>query len=140
MPKAVPAPRNILALGLDEDLFHELENALCAVTEAPTARRLPADPQKLREAAAAALDLIFCPAQADLVRLLRQIQPDACIVAVSPQPDVNAWLDAMDAGASDYCAAPFDPNEIAWVLETNLGVPRRAVSAPPAQPRATAAA
>jgi hypothetical protein len=27
----------------------------------------------------------------------------------------------MDAGAADYCAAPFEREQLDWILESNLG-------------------
>ena len=39
---------------------------------------------------------------------------------VSRFPEVSEWLDAMDAGASDYCASPFEPAQVRWILESNL--------------------
>ena len=33
---------------------------------------------------------------------------------------VADWLDALEAGASDYCAAPFEPAQIRWVLQSHV--------------------
>jgi len=42
------------------------------------------------------------------------------VIVVSRIPEVSEWLDALDAGASDYCAAPFEPQHMAWLIESSL--------------------
>jgi DNA-binding NtrC family response regulator len=69
-------------------------------------------------------DLAFCPADrnrylAILDAVLRE-KPGFPVVVVSRIPEVSDWLDAIEAGASDYCAAPFESGDIQWLLEANL--------------------
>jgi len=65
-------------------------------------------------------DLVFCETHhPDLERLLHAVSSP--VVVVSRVPEVNDWLDAMDAGAADYCAAPFEREQLDWILESNLG-------------------
>jgi len=42
------------------------------------------------------------------------------VIVVTEHPDVEEWLNAMDAGAADYAAPPFDRKQMAWILSTNL--------------------
>lgn len=44
------------------------------------------------------------------------------MVVVSRLPEVEGWLNALEAGAADYCAAPFEPAQLGWLLETNTRV------------------
>lgn len=63
--------------------------------------------------------LAFCDIrQADLAAMLRAVAIP--VVVVSRLPEVNDWLDAMDAGAADYCAAPIEDRQLEWILESNL--------------------
>ena len=67
-------------------------------------------------------DVIFCPARH---RHLKEILEHASaqrlpVVVVTRDPDPREWIDAMDAGASDYVAAPFHRDQIAWVLQSSL--------------------
>jgi DNA-binding NtrC family response regulator len=65
-------------------------------------------------------DLVFCETHhPGLHQLLRAVTSP--VVVVSRVPEVNDWLDAMDAGAADYCAAPFEKEQLDWILESNLG-------------------
>ena len=42
------------------------------------------------------------------------------IVVVSRIPEVAEWLGAIEAGAIDYCAAPFEHRDISWLLQSVL--------------------
>jgi len=65
-------------------------------------------------------DLVFCETHhPGLHALLRAV--GSPVIVVSRVPEVNDWLDAMDAGAADYCAAPFEREQLDWILESNLG-------------------
>ena len=68
-------------------------------------------------------DLVFCETHhPGLLKLLHAVSSP--VVVVSRVPEVNDWLDAMDAGAADYCAAPFEREQLDWILESNLGAQR----------------
>lgn len=45
------------------------------------------------------------------------------VIVASRQPEEEDWLDALEAGAADYCSAPFDAQQIRWILDSS--VPRR---------------
>lgn len=38
------------------------------------------------------------------------------IVVLTRLPQINIWLDALEAGATDYCAQPFEPQTLEWAL------------------------
>jgi len=42
------------------------------------------------------------------------------IVVVSRSAEVSDWLDAIEAGARDYCAPPFERAHVRWILESAL--------------------
>lgn len=116
--------RRILLLGLEESLARELGAALGG---AGRLVRRPAAPDALacvRVIDRAKADLVFCPPQEqDLKPVLTatgQRSPAVPVVVVTRHPEVSEWLDAMDAGAADYCAAPFEPKQVRWILESNL--------------------
>ena len=58
--------------------------------------------------------------------------------SITRLPDVPRWLDALEAGARDYCGAPFECIQLRWILgsitpgrarltgwRTGAGPPRR---------------
>ncbi len=68
----------------------------------------------------AGASIIFCPSSLDCVTRLRAAEPQATIIVVSRHPEVNDWLDAIEAGADDYCAAPFESSQLQWILQSSL--------------------
>ena len=69
-------------------------------------------------------DVIFLagdgPHFRDSFNALRSKRPDLPLVVVTRLPEVTVWLDALEAGAADYCAAPFEQQQIRWILEATL--------------------
>lgn len=117
----------VILLGLDQVLASELESVLRAQRHVVLAEPFHPPAECLRVLSRLRPDLVFCPAQRDrylaLLNELRKTQPAPPVVVVSRVPEVAEWLDAMEAGASDYCTAPFEPAHIAWILESNIKAP-----------------
>jgi DNA-binding response OmpR family regulator len=67
----------------------------------------------------------FCRTMA----LLREDQPALPVVVVTRMPRTSQWLDALDAGASDYCGAPFERVQVRWILNSLNGGARSAAAA-----------
>jgi DNA-binding response OmpR family regulator len=62
-----------------------------------------------------------------LLRCIRDARPSLPFIVVSRIPETNEWLDALEAGATDYCAAPIDTRHLQWLMESAL--PRRVAAA-----------
>lgn len=93
--------------GLDEELRTGLSEALRALS-----CRESNTPQMAQ--------IVFCdwnPAQ--FGRRIKEFDGKP-IVVVSRAGDVALWLDALEAGAADYCAPPFEPTQIRWILDALL--------------------
>lgn len=114
----------IVLLGLDRILASELESVLKQQEHTVRAEPdgTPAEWRKLVSGMGA--DIVFCPAQRErylaLLEELRRESHAPPVVVVSRAPEVSDWLDAMEAGASDYCTAPFEPGHIAWIVDSNV--------------------
>ena len=67
-------------------------------------------------------DIVFCSAVhcQSVLDHLRANGVKVPFVAVSRIPEEALWLDALESGAADYCAAPFEPRLVQWVLQTGL--------------------
>ncbi len=50
------------------------------------------------------------------IRLLRENRPDLPVFVVTRLSDTTQWLDALEAGATDYCGAPFERVHVRWIL------------------------
>jgi DNA-binding NtrC family response regulator len=111
MKSATAHPIHALLFGLSDDLAVELAkplNSLCSVRSADSNTDI-SDPH-----------IIFCGPDTRVVGELRSARPKAAIVVVSRHPEVSCWLDSIEAGANDYCAAPFEPSQMKWLLDSSL--------------------
>ena len=55
-----------------------------------------------------------------LLRKVREVRPNLPFVVVTRVPETREWLDALEAGATDYCSAPFESRQIRWLMESAL--------------------
>lgn len=55
-----------------------------------------------------------------LLRSVRKARPELPFVVVTRVPETSEWLDALEAGATDYCAAPFELRQLRWLMESAL--------------------
>jgi len=110
----------ILLYELHEDLLCELRDALIS------ARMVPAIEEGVALDAVdwSQYDLVFCPA---IGEILQQVLTAAaghmarvCVIAVSRLPEVQEWLDALELGAIDYFAPPFEQSQVRWLIQTHF--------------------
>jgi len=111
-------PRSILLLGLADALASDLQAAL-----RQQSWEVRSEPQRL-DPAQPAPDLIFCGAEpARYLALLEEVKrqtPGLPVIVVGRFPETADWLDALEAGASDYCAPPFDRRHLQWMVSGAL--------------------
>jgi hypothetical protein len=109
-------PISAVLYGLEDQLADELAAAL-----APCCERVH---KAMTDATATprvrGADVIFCRAEVDQVRRLKRANPNSSVIVASRLPEVSDWLDALEAGAEDYCAAPFEGIQVRWVLESHV--------------------
>ncbi|MCS7027002.1 MAG: hypothetical protein NZV14_19580 [Bryobacteraceae bacterium] len=125
-PALLPLPR-LLLVGLDSALQQDLgrclpEHPLLVLDSLPETKN-----DRIEALAKAAPDLILCPMRD---RSLGEVLEAAAalevpVVVVSRLPNAAEWLDALEAGAADYLAVPFERRLLEWVLAAN----RRAIGA-----------
>jgi DNA-binding response OmpR family regulator len=111
-----------LLIGLDEPWGASLGNTLSADGNAVRSVAFETPSGCLHAVRRSLPDVVFCS-----VGCCRQVLADlrgerlqVPVVAVSRLPEVGLWLDALEWGAVDYCAAPFEPRQVRWVLQTSL--------------------
>jgi len=70
-------------------------------------------------------DAVFCNGDSTdypaLLSHLHQLHPQLPVVVVTRLPESDKWLNALEAGAADYCSAPFEPIQVRWILSSVLG-------------------
>ena len=62
-----------------------------------------------------------------LLRRVRDARPALPFVVIARIPEITAWLDALEAGATDYCSLPIETRQIHWLMESVL-VKQRSVA------------
>jgi len=117
----------LLVVGLDQRTAGQMLRALPVDAHRVEYRDNLTSVQDLRDA-----DLVFAGGERNqCMSLLRRIK-DAfpwlpCIVAARV-PDTNDWLDALEAGATDYCGAPFESHQMELLIKSALPPPNRAAA------------
>jgi DNA-binding response OmpR family regulator len=107
----------ILLLGLEQPLAEQLGRILQTERhQVLTAGRL--------DSSGAQADVIFSAGDGGSYKHslaeARRACPGVPFVVVTRLPETSQWLDALEAGATDYCAVPFEHQQIRWILETAL--------------------
>ena len=103
--------RKALLFGLEAALAASLEQVLSTCNCNATL----ADSEDQR----ATPDIVFCPSSSPTLQTALARFRGLPIVVVSRLPEVEGWLNALEDGAADYCAAPFEATQLRWLLETH---------------------
>jgi len=118
-----PIPRKAVLFCLEPSLASSLESELskcgCQIESADGPGTTEEPPKA---------DIVFCPSSRPMLRQAMSLFPETPVVVVSRLPEVDGWLDALEEGAADYCAPPFETIQIRWLLEAHTGS-RRSVAA-----------
>lgn len=121
MPKEGKSARIVL-FGLEGPLGSELESVLIQQSQEVYLQPFRSPKECLSAIERLGIDLVFISSDRDrylaLLEVVGRDKPDLPVVVVSRTPEVSEWLDAIEAGASDYCAAPFETSHIQWILDT----------------------
>lgn len=115
--------------GLGSDLAGELQTPLRKLCGNVELIHWSPDENDFEKIALSQAQVIFCDAKSGVVSQLRKTNPQAHIVVVSRHPEVTDWLDAIEAGAADYCAAPFETSQVRWILDSSMRAAKLALAA-----------
>lgn len=115
---------NILIVGLDEPLASELAQSLRDLRHSVLSEAFTCATDCLTTIERVGADLVFCGTDRQqyetIIENLRRRGQTVPLVVVSRLPETGDWLDAMDAGACDYCAAPFESRLVERIVENTL--------------------
>jgi DNA-binding response OmpR family regulator len=117
----------IITVGLDPGAAQQLGKAL-----GPENHQIAHKPKSSLVDDVIEADIVFADGDGKqylpLLRLLRAISPTMPFVVVTRIPETSDWLDALEAGATDYCSAPFEPRQMNWLMESALPALRTAAA------------
>src|SRR5438105_9383307 len=107
MSKSADSVSRIALLGLPGAMAAELGKVLSDLRQTVYTQSLPDTASSLSWIDEVHADLVFCAGEpgdyGPLLEALKERKPDLPLIVVSPQPEVSHWLDALQAGALDYC-------------------------------------
>lgn len=108
---------NVVVFGLEDGLSRQAQSALNSsgtIVQAKPAVTAEECIDSLR----GECGIVLCGPDLDHIRFLRNHCPAAAIIVLSRNAEVSAWLDALEAGADDYYAAPLDGTQVRWMIES----------------------
>lgn len=108
----------VAAIGLDGDSLRQLHSALAGTNLEVRAVALQTATCGTWECPVILYDCDTEFPWQRALRLLLSRRVDAVVVMLSRLADARFWLNALDAGAYDVVAKPFEPEEIRWVVRT----------------------
>jgi DNA-binding response OmpR family regulator len=109
----------VLLTGIDESVANFLKRALWVERHQVEQRPSNAPTDDFLDA-----DIVFAGGDGKqylpLLRRVRQARPGLPFIVVTRVAETSEWLDALEAGATDYCAAPFELRQINWLMESAI--------------------
>jgi DNA-binding response OmpR family regulator len=110
---------SVYLIGLEQAIASQVTRALAVERHRIETKSSDIDVREMMD-----VDIVFAggePAQyLSLLREVRQARPGLPFVVVTRVPETTAWLDALEAGATDYCSSPFESRQIHWLMESAL--------------------
>ncbi len=117
----------VFLTGIDASVVHGLERALATENHQIEHRSRIAPIEAFLDA-----DIVFAGGDAEqylpLLLRVRQERPALPFVVVTRIPQTSEWLDALEAGATDYIAVPIELRQLNWVMEPALRRGRKAAA------------
>jgi len=109
----------IVLIGLDQSSAGQICLAITADDSQIEQRPQDVFVQELLDA-----DIVFAGGEPacylSLLRHIRQARPTLPFVVVTRIPETKDWLDALQAGATDYCSEPIERRQLQWLMESAL--------------------
>jgi len=113
----------IVLIGLEQVVAGEICRAL-----AVERHQIEQRPQDVRTQEFPDADIVFAGGEPayymPLLRRVRKAQPLLPFVVVSRIGEITEWLDALEAGATDYFSVPIEKRQLHWLMESALPRPR----------------
>jgi DNA-binding NarL/FixJ family response regulator len=104
----------VALLGFPQDLASQLSRILLAEAHTVDRKHYIQDLKRSRPSV-----VFICadsPGFLDTVTALKDAEPGLPFVVTTRMPDPAQWLNALEAGAADYCGAPFETVQVRWIM------------------------
>lgn len=124
MPDTSFSPTSVLLVGMDFELAATLQEILAGEGHRVCYEGRGASATLRNFKAPGTPDIICCGTRRQAYqRVIEQVRLSGKavpVVVVSGKQETAEWLDALEAGACDYLAQPFDSGHICCVIESAL--------------------
>ena len=118
----------VALLGFPQDLASQLTRVLLAEAHTVDRKRYIQDLSK-RYRPSVGFICADSPDFDDTLTALKDAEPGLPFVVTTRMPDPSQWLNALEAGAADYCGAPFETVQVRWIMGSILRPYAAAVAA-----------
>jgi DNA-binding NtrC family response regulator len=109
----------IVLIGLEQAAAGQICRALASDNH-----KIEQQPQDLLIQEFQDVDMVFAGGEPacymSLLRRVREARPALPFVVVARIEETKEWLDALEAGATDYCSVPIETRQIRWLMESAL--------------------
>jgi DNA-binding NtrC family response regulator len=109
----------VILIGIEQAAAEQLCRALAA-----DGHQIAEQPQDFRIRNLLDTDIVFAGGEPAcymaLLKRLRDVRPSLPFVVVTRIPETKAWLDALEAGATDFCSVPIETRQLQWLMESAL--------------------
>jgi DNA-binding response OmpR family regulator len=109
----------IFLIGLEQEAARQICRALTVGRHQVEHQPKDVLVRELRDA-----DIVFAGGEPawylTLLKRIREAQPALPFVVVTRVAETNEWLDALEAGATDYCSVPIEARQLHWMMEYAL--------------------
>jgi DNA-binding NtrC family response regulator len=113
----------IVLIGLEQAAAVQICQALAAERH-----RIEQQPPDVPIRVLADVDIVFAGGEPNryipLLARVREARPALPFVVVSRTAETKEWLDAIEAGATDYCSVPIERRQLHWLMESTRPWPR----------------
>jgi len=109
----------IVLIGLEQAAGAQICSALAVDDHQIEHQRQDVAIRKLLDA-----DIVFAGGDAacymPLLSRIREARPTLPFIVVTRIPETTEWINALEAGATDYCSVPIEARQLQWLMECAL--------------------
>jgi len=109
----------VYLVGVEQEIAGQIFRALDARSHRIRQHSRDVVMRKLQDA-----DIVFAGGESawylTLLKRVREARPALPFVVITRIAETKEWLDALEAGATDYCSVPIETRQLRWLMESAI--------------------